>query len=124
MAAEAIAASSIYALSSRFSLADVTQTGDEVDMAWHVSTTDGNYFTSTGKDLLLVRNNGGGETYEVTVNIGTDEFGRTGSIVYDLGDNEFAYFGPLGSEWADGDGYVQLDSEDTAIEYIVINLYR
>jgi len=122
MAAAAI--TSVYTLASRQSLADVTETGNEQDMTWQAGVTDGNFWTSTGKDLLLVRNNGGAAPSLVTINIGTDEFGRTGSITYDVGIDEIAYFGPLGSEWADENGYVQIDSETTDLEYIVINLYR
>jgi hypothetical protein len=80
-------------------------------------------FVSTGKEMILARNVGGGP-FLITVNSVNDPFNRTGDIVdYSLGALEFAMFGPFDrTGWKQVGGFIFFEANNVAIEFAVIRL--
>lgn len=111
------------AVTSRATVTAVTP-GD-LDIEWEASDSgDGNYFTPTDKDILLVYNaNVGAQTF--TIDAAPDGYGRDGAITtYSLGAGEYAMLpGILKTAcFQQTDGTVHLDSSSDDIKYIILSL--
>src|SRR5262245_2601244 len=82
---------------------------------------NGNYFPSSGKDLLLARNTGS-DPADVVIHSQADAFNRTGDISATLAAAAQVIFGPfLAIGWRDLVGNISLDGE-TGIEFAVVVL--
>lgn len=98
--------------------ADVTYVAADV--------ANGNSFPCTGRELLLVWNDGGAAPYYVTLTSAVDEKGRTEDITqYDVGIDEVAAFtvGMTNSKgWKDAGGNILIDTENVALKLAVLRL--
>ncbi len=87
-----------------------TVSADAADFAWEAGdNVNGNDFSPTGEELLLIRNdNVGAQT--VTITTVADKLGRTGDITtYSVGIGEYAVFGPFAVEgWRQTDGKIHV----------------
>ena len=85
---------------------------------------DGNQIALTGNQLLLVRNTDGAVTYGVTVESSDDPYGRRGHIqgvpIPPSIIKSFCKFPKAG--WRQSDGYLYLNAENVAIEFMVLDL--
>jgi hypothetical protein len=83
---------------------------------------NGNVLTITGKELLLVKNNGGSPA-TITITAKTDIYGRGGSIAsYSVGASKTSIFGPFAVEaWAQSAaGDLFIDGSAADIQLFVI----
>lgn len=87
---------------------------------------NGNDFTASGKDIIIVQNTDGAIAYTVTITSIIDEKNRTGDITsYSLAAGDFAIFtvGLTTSKgWIQTDGKIYIDVENAAVEVAVIKL--
>lgn len=102
-------------------------TANEVDITWAAAdVANGNYFTCTGREILLVWNNGGGSAYYVTITSVDDEKQRSENVTeYDVGINEVAAFtqGATNSRgWKQTNGQVYIDGENADLDFAVLRL--
>ncbi|KAA3644559.1 MAG: hypothetical protein DWQ07_14160 [Chloroflexi bacterium] len=101
---------------------------DALDIAWTAAEANGtpaneNYFVSTGPQMLLVRNTHATTAYTFTLNSAPIK-GREEDVTdYSLAAGEQAAFyleKPLG--WRQSDGNVNLEANNAAIEFAVLDL--
>ena len=94
------------------------------DIPWEAGDdVEGNSFTPTGKDLLLVRNTDvGAQTVKVTAK--SDEYGRSGDTGdYSLAADDVAYIGIIDVDgFKQTDGEVYIDVSDSGVELCVLAL--
>lgn len=85
--------------------------------------TNKNQFISTGRELLLVKNDDAG-VQTITINSVQDPYKRTGDISsYSLGTLIFAVFGPfpvLG--WMQSDSNIYLEASSANVKFAVLKL--
>lgn len=94
------------------------------DFTWAAAdVTNKNQFISTGRELLLVKNDDVA-AQTITINSAQDPYKRTGDISsYSLGIAEFAVFGPfpvLG--WIQSDSNIYLEASSANIKFAVLKL--
>lgn len=97
---------------------------DGVAVTFTAGDTDGMTFRSSGKDLVIVHNTHGANPYTVTItSAALPPSNRTGDITADsIPFGEFHHYYLTGPGWADGNGMVNLDVENAAVEVAVIRL--
>jgi hypothetical protein len=98
---------------------------DGVAITWVAAdTTNGNEFTSTGREILLVRNTDGANPHTVTVTSQPDPYNRTGDIASDsIAANGFvAYQQFPRAGWATTSGVIEVDGDDAQLEFAVLRL--
>ena len=79
-------------------------------------------FLSTGRELLLVRNDSG-DTQTITVSSVADQFGRTGDATKAVADGAYAVFQMFPTHgWQQSSGYVYVDGADTDVYLAVIRV--
>lgn len=88
------------------------------------SGDDGNQFTASGNDLVLVHNSDGANPYTVTFTSVEDPYGREGDITtYSLAAGEYALFGPFkNTGWRQADGKIYIEGSNAAIKVLVIQI--
>lgn len=94
-------------------------------VTWEAAdVANGNDFTLTGDEVLLVRNVSADTPYTVTVTSAADERGRLGHITafeVDFGEMfVFQRFAQLG--WRQSDGKLWISGSNASIEFAVLNL--
>ena len=94
------------------------------DFTWEAGDAgDNNSFKSTGREIVLVRNdNAGAQT--VTIHSMIDERNREGDITaYSIGAGEYAVFGPFPvAGWRQPDGTVHIDPSHADLKFAVLQL--
>lgn len=97
---------------------------NSLDIAWANSdTANGNYFVSSGRDLLLVRN-GDAAPQTITIASKIDPYGRTGDITaYSLGIGETMafWFGNI-QGWDQGSGQIYINTSDNDMAIAVFRI--
>ena len=87
---------------------------------------NGNYFTCTGRELLIVENSDGANPYYVTITSVDDEKGRSENITeYALTAADYAIFGVgLTNElgWRQTSGQIYVDVENDAVLVAVLRI--
>jgi len=87
-------------------------------------SADGNYFTCTGRETVIVQNSDGANPYYVTITSVDDEKGRSEDITeYSLAAADFAVFGVgLTNEkgWKQTSGQIYIDVENAAVLVAVL----
>lgn len=99
--------------------------GDAADITF-LAADVGNFeqFVTTGKELILARNVGGGP-FTITINSVNDPFNRTNDVTaYSLGVGEIAIFGPFDrTGWKQaGSSFIFFEANNVAIEFAVIRI--
>jgi hypothetical protein len=86
-------------------------------------SVNGNSFTSTGRELVLVQNSGG-SAYTVTFASVADGINRTGDIAsYSVGAGLYSMFGPFAQNgWKQSDGTVHVTASNAALKLAVVRL--
>lgn len=94
--------------------ADLTFTGGDA--------SEGNQFTATGRELLVVRNDdSGGQA--VTVQSVADPYNRTGDQTQSVPAGAYRIFGPFPTlGWQQSDGKVYVDVGSTNVQLAVVRL--
>lgn len=96
---------------------------DALDVAFtNGDASNGNEFTATGSDLLLVKNTGG-VARTITFLSVADQFNRTGNVTaYSIGAGETIafYFGTSG--WRQTTGKIHIDVEHADLKLAVLSL--
>jgi hypothetical protein len=83
---------------------------------------NGNHFVSTGKELIIVRNDDAA-AQTVTVTGSADPFGRTASIQKSINAAGLAIFGPLPSSyWANNSGQIVLTPSSNNLKVAIVTL--
>jgi len=84
---------------------------------------NGNYWTPSEGDILLVQNTDVG-AQTVTIDAAPDELGRDGAITaYSLAADDIALFGPFGRDgWMQTDNTVHVDVSDATVKLAVFHL--
>lgn len=81
-----------------------------------------NQFSSTGREILLVRNDSG-DTQTITVTSVADQFGRTGDTSKAVANGAYAVFQQFPTHgWQQSDGYIYVDGADTDVYLSVIRV--
>lgn len=85
--------------------------------------TNGNQFTLTGKQLVLVYNSDT-SAHSVTVTSSADEYGRSGDITAEsVAAGAYKMFGPFKLPgWVQTDGNLYLSADSATISFAVITL--
>lgn len=94
------------------------------DFTWEAGdNVNGNDFTPTGEELLLVRNDDAG-AQTVTITTAPDKFARTGNITaYSVGIGEYAYFGPFAVDgWRQTDGKIHVACSSANIKFALVRV--
>ena len=88
--------------------------------------SNGNRFTPTGSELIIVWNSHATNAYTVTLTSVADGYGRLGTITAEsVAAVTYKMFGPIKQlGWQQTDGYIYLDCENAAIKYCIITLPR
>jgi hypothetical protein len=96
---------------------------DEADFTLvAVDTTNGNMFTYSGSEILIVQNSGG-SPYTVTLTSIADSCNRVGDLVYTLAAGEFACFVLKDLEgWLQADGKFYLTASNIAVKVAVLRM--
>jgi len=83
---------------------------------------NGNYYISSGKEFLIVRNVDVAAPYTFTLTSQVDPQGRLGHITtYSLAAADYAVYGPIPkSGWADTASKVHLTGSNVKIEFAII----
>jgi len=81
--------------------------------------------TMTGNELVIAHNTGVG-AQTVTVSSVVDDQGRTGDIsTYSLAADDYAVFGPFGTEgWRQSDGALYFEADSADVKFGVVKLVR
>ncbi len=84
---------------------------------------NGNYFPSTGRELLIAFNSGV-SAYTVTVTSTPDTFGRTATITAEsLAAGAYHIYGPLAKTgWADSSGHINIAASNALVLFAVIQI--
>lgn len=84
---------------------------------------NGNYFISTGRELLLAFNSDTA-SHNVTVTSQADQFGRLGSITTQaVAAGAYAIVGPLAKTgWANSSGWVLFSADNATVKFAVIQM--
>lgn len=100
-------------------------TADSADIVFANSdNANGNQVVSTGKEIVLVRNNSGGAAGTVTITSTVDELNRTGHITaYSLANGDIAMLGPFSEKgWKQSDGYLYIDTSAATMQLKVVKI--
>lgn len=85
-------------------------------------TGNGNQFTSSGNDLLLVQNTGG-VTYTVTISSVADPYGRTGDVTtQNVAAGEIRAFWLPALGWQQSDGKIYVSANNAAVKFGILVL--
>lgn len=98
---------------------------DDLDFAWEAGdVANNNQFASTGKELILVRNDDVGAQTFTIVSIADPQLKRTGDVTdYSVGAGEYAIFGPVEAKgWRQTDGNVYINPSDANLFFAIIRL--
>ena len=101
-----------------------TIAADAADFTWEAGdAANGNDFTPTGEEMLLVRNDDVG-AQTVTITTVADEKSRTGDITaYSIGAGEYAFFGPFAVDgWRHPDGKIHVAVSDANIKFALVRV--
>lgn len=84
-------------------------------------TSNGNYFVSTGKEILIAQNTSGGALWADVTSV-ADSLGRTKDInQVDVAAGGFTIFGPFDTTgWRNTSGNIDVDAESTSIKFLVL----
>lgn len=97
---------------------------EAADLTWEAGdATDLNSYVSTGRELVLVRNDDAA-AQTVTIHSVADSFNREGDIAaYSVGVGEYAMFGPIPVEgWRQSDGTVHIDPSAATLMFAIVRL--
>jgi hypothetical protein len=94
-----------------------------LDLVWSAAdTTNGNKFTLTGREVLLIQNSGG-SSYTVTLTSAPDADNRTNDVsAYALAAGDVAAFSFRGGVqgWKQSDGTVHFIANNAAVKFAVL----
>lgn len=98
----------------------------EADFTLAAGNTDGNYFTCTGREIIIIYNPAGGSTYTVTVTSVADEKGRSGNLTsYSMAAGDYVVL-PMAltnaQGWKDTSGRVNITVNNAAVLVAVLRL--
>ena len=96
---------------------------NELDVVFTAAdVANGNQFTSSGDEILLVRNTHATVAKTFTVDSTPDERGRESDITtYSLAAGEFSAFGPIRKKgWVQTDGKIYVDGESADIGFAIL----
>lgn len=83
---------------------------------------NGNQFTSSGNDLLIVQNTGG-SPYTVTISSVPDALGRTGDVTtQSLAAGEIRVFWLPALGWQQADGKIYVSASNAAVKFGIVVL--
>lgn len=87
---------------------------------------NGNSFTLTGREVLLIRNTDGALARNITLTSIADLFGRLGTITNEaVPVGGFRVFGPVDTPgWQQADGKFYLSADNAAIQFAILRLPR
>jgi hypothetical protein len=98
---------------------------NDLDIAFEAAdSADGNYWTPTDKDILLVHNPSGG-ALTFTIDAAPDGYGRDGAITtYSVGAGEFAMLPGLIKTacFQQTDGTVHINGSSDDLDFLVLSL--
>ena len=95
------------------------------DVGWTAAdVANKNSTTSTGREMLVINNTGGGSAYTVTVTSLADDLGRTGDITtYSVGNGLYSILGPFPTRgWKQADGKLYFEASNAAVKFIVVRI--
>jgi len=98
-------------------------TGNKLTMA-AADTSNNNYFSANGNDLVAAHNTSVDTNYTVTITSVDDRFGRTEDIsTYSVPHGEIHILGPFPTHgWQQSDGSIYLQASNSAVKFGIINL--
>lgn len=104
-----------------------TVSADELDAAFTAAdASNGNSYTSTGRELIIVLNSHASNAYTFTLTSYADEslLGRSGDITtYSLAAGEYAVVGPVPVRgWRQTTGKVLISGSNAAVKFLIIRL--
>lgn len=98
---------------------------NELDIAFEAAdSANGNYWTPTDKDILIVHNPSGG-ALTFTLDAAPDGYGRDGAITdYSVGAGEFALIPGLvkTAAFQQSDGTVHINASSDDLDFLVLSL--
>lgn len=111
---------------ARSQIARTSQNRDPIAglvVTWqNANTVDGDAFRVTGRELLLVRNNGA-TTANLIIDSVPDPYRRERDINENIQSGETRLYGPFSLEaWRQNDGMVYINANSTDIQYVLISL--
>lgn len=109
---------------SKTSKQGVTVVANAADITFVAGdVTNGNYWTPSGNDTLLVYNSGVSAA-TITIDAAPDSYGRDGAITtYSVGAGETAWFGPFDLDgWKQTDDTIHVDVSSTDLGLVVFQL--